>query len=58
MGWDKDSLTEQQREKKIATRILIKGYTKANDTECHFLTAHCPAVIPQPQPAPLRKSRA
>jgi len=28
MGWDKDSLTEQQMKRKITTIILVKEYTK------------------------------
>jgi len=41
MGWDKDSLTEQQRQRKIITIILIKRIYKARDTWCNFLTAYC-----------------
>jgi len=30
VGWDKNILTEQQMEKKIATTILTKEYTECN----------------------------
>jgi len=38
-GWDKDSSTEQQSEKKITTIILIKRIYKGRNTQCSFLTA-------------------
>jgi len=32
LGWDEDSLTEQQRKRKITTIILIKRIYKARTT--------------------------
>jgi len=37
--WDKDNLTEQQRQRKITTIILLKRIHNVNDTQCNFLTA-------------------
>jgi len=41
MGWDKDSLTEQQKKRKITTMMLIKRIFKAWNTQHSFLTAQC-----------------
>jgi len=42
-GWDQDSLTKQQRKRKLTTIVLIERIYKARDTQCNFLIAQCPA---------------
>jgi len=39
MGWDKDSLPEQQREKKITTIILIKRTHRVQFSHCPMLSS-------------------
>jgi len=39
MGWDKDSVTEQQREKKITTIILIKIIYRVQFSHCSMLSS-------------------
>jgi len=38
VGWDKGSLIEQQRKRKITAITLMKKIYKAGNTQCNFLT--------------------
>jgi len=49
VGWDEDSLTEQQRKRKITT-ILIKRIYKALDTQCNFSNSQMPSPLSSSDP--------
>jgi len=52
MGWDKNSLTEEQREKKITTIIRIKRIYSLQCSHHPMLSLLLSSKIPFLQPAP------
>jgi len=51
-GWDKDSLTEQQRENRTTTRILTKGIHKVQCSHCPMLSSLLNKELPFPSQLP------
>jgi len=52
VGWDKDSITEQQREINITTILLIKTKYKAQDAQCSFAQCLMAGPLPNSDPPP------